>query len=179
MRIASAPAKRSVTLTRRLFLLSACRVNARRDSCFGRELEKDSPASSPAKDSSRQIDFSDFNALDHQPGFRVGDAEVRDARSSARAAWIRQMADAWNQSPPSRDAAARPDLDPDDDPGARMRGHLQTESNEESQRRRDAAWGAYKDQLANAWMMGRTNPQAATAVERQRRQWTAEPMRGA
>jgi hypothetical protein len=120
-----------------------------------------------------------FNALDHQPGFRVGDAEVRDARSSARAAWIRQMADAWNQSPPSRDAAARPDLDPDDDPGARMRGHLQTESNEESQRRRDAAWGAYKDQLANAWMMGRTNPQAATAVERQRRQWTAEPMRGA
>jgi hypothetical protein len=62
--------------------------------------------------------------------------------------------------------------DDPDDPAARMRGHLQTERNEENQRRRDLAWARYRDNLQNAWQQGpRGDPSAATRIERQGEQW--------
>ena len=49
-----------------------------------------------------------------------------------------------------------------------MRRHLRTEPDDNAQGRRDAAWAAYRDRLGNAW---RTDPRAATAIERQGEQW--------
>ena len=114
---------------------------------------------------------------------RLGD--LRDAARVARDQWIADMCDAWKR-PPARDAAA-PDLGsrpeelmrrhlfgPDDDGapdpgdiGAEQRRRL-TERREESQHERDRAWNRYRDNLANAW---KTNPRAATAIERQGERW--------
>jgi len=109
-----------------------------------------------------------INARDHQPHY-ASDTRARQAALDARDQYVRRLRDSWRT--PGRDAA-EPDL------GARpeelMRSHLQTESSAEAQAKRDAAWSAYKDQVSRAWMMGRTDPQAATAVENLRRRWTAE-----
>jgi len=68
-------------------------------------------------------------------------------------------------------------VEPDNSsPSEVMRRHLRTEPDDDAQARRDRAWKSYCDQLSTAWQ---TSPEAATAVERQRRQFTAEPMRGA
>jgi hypothetical protein len=55
-----------------------------------------------------------------------------------------------------------------------MRRHLRTEPDDKAQARRDAAWNAYRDNLQNAWKQGRTDVNAATAIEAQRRRWHAE-----
>jgi hypothetical protein len=112
---------------------------------------------------------------------RLGDVRTaRDAVRVARDRWIADMCSAWKR-PPTRDAAA-PDLGsrpeelmrrhlwgPDDDgkPDSSERRRL-TERREESQRERDRAWIRYRDNLANAW---KTNPRAATAIERQGERW--------
>jgi hypothetical protein len=41
-------------------------------------------------------------------------------------------------------------------------------SDDDAQGRRDAAWAQYRDRLQSAW---RTNPNAATQIERQGEQW--------
>jgi hypothetical protein len=109
---------------------------------------------------------------DHQPGYRgVSDAKVRDAQRMARDArqtWIRDLSSAWRT--PHKDAS-EPDA-----AEARLRRHLRSEPDDDAQVRRDRAWKSYCDQLSTAWQ---TNPRRADEVERQRRQWTAEPMRGA
>jgi hypothetical protein len=87
---------------------------------------------------------------------------VRDARALSNAAYREMCAklqDAWRT--PSRDAA-----EPNNSsPAEVMRRHLSTEPDDNVQARRDAAWAQYRDQLSNAWRQGRTDPNAATAIE--------------
>jgi hypothetical protein len=104
------------------------------------------------------MDSRRFDAQNHQPGFRLGDAAVQDARSSARAAWVRQMSDAWKRSPPSRDAAS----DPDDDPAAAanaVEGRLERERGADPaadlERDRRRIHAQFSQQLENAWRGGR------------------------
>ena len=95
---------------------------------------------------------------------------LRDARAKALAArdqMIQRARDAWKR-PPVRDAA---EPDQGSRPEERMRRHLRTEEGAEAQARRDAAWAAYRDRLGNAWRMGRVDPGAASAIERQGERW--------
>jgi hypothetical protein len=105
---------------------------------------------------------------------------ARDAARAARESWVKQMCDAWKR-PPMLDAAQpdlgtrpeevmRPDDDGAPDPGdvrAVERRRL-TERGTEAQGERDRAWRRYCDNLQNAW---KTNPRAATAIERQGERW--------
>jgi len=119
---------------------------------------------------------------------------LRDAARAARSAWIQKITDAWktqaaggagqkrtdpdeiNQSalserrvghePDNRSSLAQwrehlrgPDDEPDHDIGAAMRRH---------RRGRDAALQEYKDRLGSAY---RTNPTAATRIERERERY--------
>jgi hypothetical protein len=125
------------------------------------------------------------SACGHRPGFVQLTDELIAKRWEARDAMIRRAEQAWRT--PDRDAA-EPDLGsrpeellrrhlwgkPDDDgasdpgnPSAVMRRHL-TKRDEQAQRERDLAWTRYRDNLANAW---KTNPRAATAIERQGERW--------
>ena len=120
---------------------------------------------------------------DHQPGYRTGERYrrayadyCRDAglpepdsaervRREARADYIRRLSDAWKRPPRAASDAAEPDL------GSRpeeLRRHLRTEPDDDAQARRDRAWADYCDRASNAW---RTNPRAATAIERQGERW--------
>jgi hypothetical protein len=118
-----------------------------------------------------------FNAADHQPGYRsVSDAAsndlaiARDAARNERLAYIQRLSDAWRTGAPAQGDCAEPDLGTP--PAEMIRRHLGgNEPDENAQARRDAAWAAYRDQLGRAWQ---SNPRAATAIERQRQQWTAE-----
>jgi len=114
----------------------------------------------------------------HQPGYRrVTDAAVRDARTAAREArdqMIERATSAWRlpQRDPHKDAA---EPDAGSPPGV-MRAHLRGTDPDEPdepdaddvQGRRDAIWNDYKTRLANAW---KTDPRAATAIERQGERW--------
>jgi hypothetical protein len=104
-----------------------------------------------------------FNARDHQPHYATDTKDARRAALDARAEYVKRLSDSWRLS--GRDAP-QPDLG--SRPDELMRSHLQTESNAELQGKRDRIWAQYRDQLANAW---RTNPQAASAIERQGEQW--------
>jgi hypothetical protein len=57
-----------------------------------------------------------------------------------------------------------------DDPGARMRRHLATESTAGAQAKRDAVWEQYRRSL-DYRTRGQTNPANATAIEAQRERW--------
>ena len=124
-----------------------------------------------------------FDAVDHQPGYRTGeryrrayadycrDAGLPEAdsaervRREARADYIRRLSDAWKRPPRAAWDAAQPDL------GSRpeeLRRHLRTEPDDDAQARRDRAWADYCDRVSNAW---RTDPRAATAIERQGERW--------
>jgi hypothetical protein len=120
------------------------------------------------------LDLIDRDLRDHQPGFRAADTtDARQAARDARDQYVRRLSDSWRMPARDQQGEREPDNDPDD-PGARMRSHLQTESSVEAQAKRDRIWAQYRDQLGQAWRMGRTNPQAATAIERQRRTYTYE-----
>ena len=137
---------------------------------------------------SRLSDLSTADLDRHRPGYRLSDGEAskstnltdldaaRDAAQAARDRWIADMCSAWKR-PPTHDAS-EPDAAeqllrpaPHDDPVAAMRSHLRTERADESQRRRDAAWNSYKDQLSRAWQQGRANPREADRIERQGERW--------
>jgi hypothetical protein len=106
---------------------------------------------------------------DHQPGFvSVNGAAVRDAQRmarDARDAYVQRLTSAW-RTPLARDAG-EPDA-----AEALLKRHLRSEPTEpdedDAQARRDRQWAEYCDRISNAW---RTNPQAATTVERQGEQW--------
>jgi hypothetical protein len=120
------------------------------------------------------------SALREDPGkypdtdLKVDRKSIADARKQATASWhamCARLRDAWRT--PSRDAG-EPDAserllrrhlgggdDPDNDDNNGNNG----------QARRDAAWNSYKDQLSRAWEQGRTDPSAATAIERQGEAW--------
>jgi len=116
-----------------------------------------------------------FDVADHRPGFRYATDAARVAVRDARDEMIRRATTAWRtpQQPQrttrSRDAA-EPDL------GARpeelaMRRHLRgTEEDDAAAALREKSYAAYKDRLSNAWR-GRTDPRAATAIERQGEAW--------
>jgi hypothetical protein len=137
--------------------------------------------------------LTDAAARFHQPGFRsVNDGTVKDARIAARdarAAYLKQLNDAWRKPPlaagpadPKLNEPDEPDDDPDDVPGphseelvmhrhlfgpddnAKLAARLERERARDFQRRsRD---------LQNAWRNpGRTDPGAANAIERQGERW--------
>ena len=87
-----------------------------------------------------------------------------------------RLRDAWRTPRDAHEPDAAEELlrgpapDPGD-PSAMMRGHLQTERNDENQRRRDLAGARYRDNLQNAWQQGRTDPREADRIERQGEQW--------
>jgi len=70
-----------------------------------------------------------------------------------------------NVTPGLAELLAEPDMSSS---AETMRRHLRTEPDENAQARRDAAWAQYRDRLGNAW---KTNPSAATAIERQGERW--------
>ena len=112
-----------------------------------------------------------FGADDHRPGYRAmaGDAAVRDARTAARDAretWIKDLTSAWKRTPSTCDAG-EPDAG-----DVLLKRHLRPDDN--AQALRERAYRNYCDELSRAWQRGRTDPRAATAVERQRRTYTYE-----
>ena len=113
---------------------------------------------------------SAFDARDHQPHY----AEVSDAMlgalGSARGAWIKQINDAWRTPQRTGDMRSGDAAEPDNSSRAAvMRRHLRGDDpDDNAAARREKAWAAYKDQLSNAW---RTDPRAATAIERQGERW--------
>jgi hypothetical protein len=92
---------------------------------------------------------------------------ARDAVQAARESWIKQMCDAWKR-PPTRDAAEA------DAGEVLLKRHLRSEPDDNAQALRERAYRNYCDELSRAWQRGRTDPRAATAVERQRRAYTYE-----
>ena len=114
-----------------------------------------------------------FGADDHRPGYRAmaGDAAVRDARTAARDAretWIKDLTSAWKRTPSTYDAG-EPDAGE-----VLLKRHLRSEPDDNAQALRERAYQNYCDELSRAWQRGRTDPRAATAVERQRRSYTYE-----
>jgi hypothetical protein len=105
---------------------------------------------------------------DHAPGYRSSsDQLVSDAQRAARLArqtWIKDISSAWKR--PARDVGAEPDA-----ANELLRRHLRTEPDDDAQSRREKIYNDYKTRLTEAW---RTDPRAATAIERQRELWTAE-----
>jgi hypothetical protein len=86
------------------------------------------------------------------------------------------MNDAWRTpKPDAAEALLRRHLRGPDDDGAPDPGDIGaverrrlTERGAEAQRERDRAWTRYRDNLANAW---KTDPRAATRIERQGERW--------
>jgi hypothetical protein len=138
--------------------------------------------------------LSDLSAADldrHRPGYRLSDGEAskstnltdldaaRDAAQAARDRWIADMCSAWKR-PPTHDAGepdeqllarhlrGKPDDDGAPDPGDVRAVERRRLTNAEAQRERDLAWTRYRDNLANAW---KTDPRAATAIQRQGERW--------
>jgi len=119
------------------------------------------------------------DSLRNQPGYLdvPNSAVVRDARAAARAAretWIRDMTTAWKRGPVSAGSVVGSlDNGPEPDAaGALLRRHLGGEPDADdaarAERIRARTRAEYLDRLQNAW---RTNPQAATAIERQGERW--------
>jgi len=108
----------------------------------------------------RAIAGQTFDAAAHQPGYRMASDAARRKVQDARAQWIRKMCDAWRT--PHKDAS-EPDA-----AEALLRRHLRGEPDDDTQSRRDRGYQEYCDRISNAW---RTNPQAATAIERQGERW--------
>jgi len=140
-----------------------------------------------------------MDSRQHQPGYRgysLGDWEtgaVHDARKAsrdARAEMIQRAQDAWDAK-----RRRKPDDDDDNDddetdpPGKIGQSALSVKVDRKSiadarraandsyremcsrlQSARTASWNAYRANLENAWR-GRTDPTAATRIERQGEQW--------
>jgi hypothetical protein len=119
---------------------------------------------------------------DHQPGFRYATDAARAVVRDARNEMIRRAENAWRTP---RDAA-EPDAAvellrrrvpaPHDDPSGAMRGHLEPDA---AAAAREKAWRARCVALENAWRspIGRTDPDAAFAIEHRRRVYTHEASR--
>jgi hypothetical protein len=106
-----------------------------------------------------------FDADAHRPHYAALTDEVRKLRAETRAEYLANLRDAWRS--PARCAVDNDQPDLASRP-REVRRHLRAEPDDNVQARRNAAWAAYKDQLSNAW---RTDPRAATAIERQGERW--------
>jgi hypothetical protein len=116
---------------------------------------------------------------DPKPMRGTADGDPAD-RGAAYDGYVKQLTEAYkrppaigiNDAPQPDNGSSLPEWRrhyvPDPDPAATMRGHLSTESGAESQAKRDLAWIRYRDNLANAW---KSDPRAATAIERQGERW--------
>jgi hypothetical protein len=100
--------------------------------------------------------------------FTTPDDDPMRRRTAAYDEMVQRATNAWRT--PHKDWA-EPDM------GSRpqelaLRRRLRNEPDEpeadDAQGRRDAAWARYRDQLASAW---KTNPNAATQIERQGERW--------
>jgi hypothetical protein len=128
----------------------------------------------------RQIASQTFDG--HRPGYaQLTDAQIA-TRRAARDAMIRRAENAWRTP---RDAAEpdaavellrRPVPPPHYDPSGAMRGHLEPDA---AAAAREKAWRARCVALENAWRspIGRTDPDAAFAIEHRRRVYTHEASR--
>jgi hypothetical protein len=126
----------------------------------------------PDDDPDEDDDNDNNNNNDGRGGARLRRRNSDDAQVAARKAttlaydqMVKRAENAWRQPVgPVRDNG-EPDMSSS---AETMRHHLRTEPDEDVQARRDAAWAQYRDQLANAW---KTNPSAATAIQRQGERW--------
>jgi hypothetical protein len=107
---------------------------------------------------------------------RGADAQgIADARQAAYDAYVRRLTNAWRT--PTRDFA---EPDTVTRPEDLARRHLRTDPDDDAQARRDAAYRNYTTRLTEAWKnppgvaraeRGRTDPRAASRIERQGEQW--------
>jgi hypothetical protein len=104
-----------------------------------------------------------FNARDHQPHHAELTDEVRQLRAATRDAYIQQITTAWSRRPGRVQDTVAPE--PRDN---LMRPHL---SFADAQSLREKAYADYVERISNGWRAGRTDPRAATAIERQGEQW--------
>jgi hypothetical protein len=116
-------------------------------------------------------DPDDDNDDDDSDRRRRTDARsISDARAMADASYrsmVRRTERAWQFRDAAELSAA---VDPGEPDAAVMRRHLSGQREPdlgELQRRRDASYDQYVARTSNAWKTGRTDPNAATAVEQQ------------
>jgi hypothetical protein len=143
----------------------------------------------------RAIAGNVFDARSHQPHFATDAASERIKRE-ARVGYIKQLTDSWKRTPTKDasepDAAERLLTEPDDDPNERMRRHLYggeelnalakniaARREREHQARCQALSEAWRSPTGNASVQhpelwSTTRSHAASAIEEQRRRWTAE-----
>ena len=137
-------------------------------------------------DSLSELSVADLDR--HRPGYRMADGEASksgkldarstaDARTAARDAYlemVRRAESAWrqpmDQNGPggplwSHRDAAEPD---NSSPPEVMRAHLRGNEPDNVAEIKERAWAQYRDNLQNAW---KTDPRAATAIERQGERW--------
>jgi hypothetical protein len=96
----------------------------------------------------------DSDARSHQPHFaRLTDDAILDARRTARAAWIKQMNDAWRR--PGRDAADADPSEPANVVEAVRRQTAHEISAGEVEARRRAIHAEFSRNLSEAWRGGR------------------------
>ena len=126
----------------------------------------------PDPDDDDEDDDDDDNNDNGRGGARPRRRNSEDAQVAARKAatrsyhqMVRRLEDAWRRPVGSVRDNGEPDMSSS---AETMRHHLRTEPDENAQARRDAVWAQYPDQLGNAW---KTNPSAATAIERQGERW--------
>jgi hypothetical protein len=111
--------------------------------------------------------YRHFHPDNHRPHFVTSnDAAALDARREAKAAYdemCKRATEAW-RAPQHADAPQPGSFSP---PEATRR-HLRDGPDDDVEKIRKRTRSEYLGQLQNAW---RTNPQAATAIERQGEQW--------
>jgi hypothetical protein len=134
--------------------------------------------------------LSDLDAADlsrHQPGYRLSDGEASksgkldarstaDARTAARDAYlemVRRAESAWRQpvdqnGPGGPFWSHRDAAQPDNSSPEVMRAHLRGNEPDNVAEIKERAWAQYRDNLQNAW---KTDPHAATAIQRQGERW--------
>jgi hypothetical protein len=121
--------------------------------------------SPPTNSSSREAASRPKRAPD--TSLRVSKDAATTVRRAAYDDYCRRLTDAWRT--PHKDAAepeaATQLLHPDPYSGVQApRRPVPSDA-------RERAWNSYKNQLGNAWQQGRTDPQAATAIEQQAEKW--------
>jgi hypothetical protein len=142
------------------------------DAWRGSKSERITDIRRPPADEDEDEDDDDDGNDNGRGGARPRRRNSEDAQVAARKAatrsyhqMVRRLEDAWRRPVGSVRANGEPDMSSS---AETMRHHLRTEPDENAQARRDAAWAQYRDQLGNAW---KTNPSAATAIERQGERW--------
>jgi hypothetical protein len=105
------------------------------------------------------------------------DARANDARRAAYYEYCKRLTEAYRTKDASQPntgsslAEIRAHERGEPPENAMLRRHLSTEASAGAQAKRDAAWNAYRDRISRAYLQGRTDPRAATQIERQGERW--------